>query len=522
MTPFSAIWPQLAEKYNRLSDRLDWPRLRARLSPVLGGITDRFFRDVEMGEGWELPERPEIRVWLRVPAGSELSKLDELMRPFEQRANESPAVKRTLIQISRREARMTVLFEEEALDSEAPLRLREEMIGQAAGLAGVDISVSGLAPTGFHSGLGRVSGHTVLAIGPNYENLDLLVKNFAARLSRRPRVAGVDVEAGPDDAAAAREVVRIAWGAEASARTGISTAQLAQTLQAGLWRQTPDFHAQVDGIARVPIRVVHEKIEGQDLERLTQRPLVVEGGKVIRLDEHSEISLSKDPPTIERINQRYRRTLRVYYRGDYESGEEMLGQEIEAEPLAPGYVLERPSPGAFQDLASSRKWGVLLGAIALVFLTVAAALESWRRAAVVVLTVPFAWIGIAAAFLLTAQNFTEGAFLGLVLVVGIGVNDSILLVDTFHRLRRRKGRLPAKKSALLALRQRLRPMWLTTLTSIAGMVPILVSANGVHFWQGLATTVIGGLLASTVLGPAVTLALLGLGQKGTDSGPGLG
>ncbi|MEM1203733.1 MAG: efflux RND transporter permease subunit, partial [Acidobacteriota bacterium] len=269
------------------------------------------------------------------------------------------------------------------------------------------------------------------------------------------------------------------------------------------------------GNPRLPMRVVTEGSESLDLNTLLQRPLTAGPGGPVRLMDHAELSIKKDPPVIERFNQQYRRTLRVYYKGPFRMGKKMLDRELASLSLPPGYRLERPRYEFFdKDVRRQFLW-LVLGTVGLVFLVISAVLESWRLAAFVMLSVPVSWIGIALGFLWTGQNFAEGAFLGIVLTIGISVNDAILLVDRYRRLQLSRPTSPTATLALLALRQRLRPMWTTTLTSIAGMLPLLILPDAGNFWVGLAVTVIGGLLASTLLAPAAILALLSWGSAGS-------
>lgn len=499
---------RFAERYNRTVGSDPVREARQLLDPLLGGVTRPFMENVELGERWDLPKRPEVNVWIRLPAGSGIRRADERIRPFEEEARASLAVKRTLVQVAGRLARMTVLFHDAAMDTDEPYLLRERLIAHALQVAGHEVSVSGLLPMGFHSGLGQVSGFTVHAFGPTYEKLEEVSRSLARRLERYPRVADVDVNAAGHRQPPAREAIRFHWGADAVARTGLSARELAGVLRPQLWRETPDFHAGVDGEPRMPVRIVMEGAEELDLDTLLHRPLAAGPGGPVRLADHAELSIEKDPPVIERIDQQYRRTLRVFYRGPHRMGKEMLDREIAGMTLPPGYRLERPRYEFFDDDVKRQFSWLILGTVALVFLVIAAVLESWRLAAVVMLSVPLAWIGIALAFVLTGQNFAEGAFIGIVLTIGIAVNDSILLTDRFRRLRQARPGSPEPRLALLALRQRWRPMWTTTLTSIAGMVPLLIIPDAGNFWVGLAVTVVGGLLASTLLAPGATLALL--------------
>lgn len=499
---------RFAARYNRTIGSDGFREVRLWLDPLLGGVTRPFMKRVDLGQRWELEERPEVWVRMQLPPGSGIGRADDGIRPFEQEARRSAAVERTLVQVRDPVATLRVLFRDEAMKTEEPYLLRERLIAHALRLAGIDVSVSGLVPIGFFSGLGRVTGFTVHAYGPSYERVTEIARGFARRLERDPRVVDVDIHAGRHRQPSVREVIRFQWGAEATARTGLTARQLAADLRPRLWREAPDFFADGEANPRMAVRVVREGAERLDLRTLLDVPLAGRGGGQIRLADHAELSIEMDPPVIERMDQQYRQTLRMHYRGPSRIGREMLDREIAWARLPPGYRLERPRSEFFSSDVQRQFLWLIAGTIGLVFLVIAAVLESWRLAAVVMLSIPLAWIGIALGFLLTGQNFAEGAFIGIVLTVGIAVNDSILLADAFRRLRLARPAAPAVRLALLAVRQRLRPMWTTTLTSIAGMLPLLVLPDAGNFWVGLAVTVVGGLLASTLLAPAATAGLL--------------
>ena len=113
----------------------------------------------------------------------------------------------------------------------------------------------------------------------------------------------------------------------------------------------------------------------------------------------------------------------------------------------------------------------------------------------------------------TGTNFAEGAFIGMVLLVGIAVNDSLLLTDRYRQLRELRPGVSSSMLARLAVRERLRPMWTTTLTSVAAMLPLLVFPDKGDFWMDLAVTVVGGLLAATLIAPVASVAVLSLSRK---------
>lgn len=480
------------------------------LDAALGGFLRPFFRHTQFGAGWDYTARPEVFVRLGFPSGNPIERADSLLQAFERIALASPAVARTLAHVAEQQATLRVQFAEAAFAGGAPYAVREALIQHAVGLGGIEVGVGGLLPEGYYSGSGMgVSGFTVRAYGPNYERLERLSHDFAAFLQARSRrVAGVDVNAGRYGAVPPREVLRLTWGAAEQGRTGLAGGALAATLQPVLATRFPMARADLEGQAQVPVRLVVAGSDALDVEALTHTPWHV-GGTWVRLAGLAGYSVAAVPARVERANQQYRRYITVDYLGPYTMGDAFLDAALADFALPPGYRFERARFSFFDEAAQEAFGWVLLGTVLLVFLITAAVFESARLAFVVLLSVPLAALGVAAAFLTWPEvPFAEGAFIGAVLLAGIAVNDSLLLVDSYRRHRVQRPHTPAERLVRLAVRERLRPMWTTTLTSVAALAPLLLAPDAGDFWAGLAVTVVGGLLSATLLAPPATVALL--------------
>jgi multidrug efflux pump subunit AcrB len=511
-----------AERYNATLGRDSVRSIRRWLDPLLGGVTRPFLDEVELGEGWDFEERPEVSVRMKLPPGSGIARADERARAFEALALGAPTVRRVLTRVSEDGAVLRVLFDDGALDRDEPFALREAMIGQALEVAGMEISVSGLVQTGFYSGLGNVAGLPVEVYGPSYEGLEAVAQTFARRMARDPRVADVDTSSGRYGGPSGRDALRLRWGPDSVVRTSLGAGELTALLRSQLLVETPALYARLEGEPRLPVRLVTAGAEGRDLTQLLGLPLSPAGGsaKAARLDGFAELTTERDPPAIERKDQQYKRLVQVYYRGPHKLGKQAIDRTIRTMTPPPGYRIERPRYSFLTDEMRSDLIWLIAGTLALVYLVIAAVLESWRLAGLVMLSVPLAWVGIALGFLWSGESFGEGAFLGVVLVIGTSVNAGILLADRFRRLRAARPGAPARRLALLALRNRLRPIWTTTLTSVAGVLPLLLLPGAKSFWVGLAITVVGGLLSSALLAPVAMVALLSRKTKAPGKRPG--
>jgi hydrophobic/amphiphilic exporter-1 (mainly G- bacteria), HAE1 family len=154
---------------------------------------------------------------------------------------------------------------------------------------------------------------------------------------------------------------------------------------------------------------------------------------------------------------------------------------------------------AFQQLQVLLVLGILL-----VYAVMASQYESLRDPFIVMFSVPVAAIGVVGALKLTATSFSLQAYIGVIMLAGIVVSNAILLVDYTNILRRRDGK-PLREAVELAGRTRLRPILMTTLATILGLVPMSLGlGEGAELQAPLARVVIGGLATSTL----VTLVLV--------------
>ena len=142
----------------------------------------------------------------------------------------------------------------------------------------------------------------------------------------------------------------------------------------------------------------------------------------------------------------------------------------------------------------------LIFALLLIFMIMAALYESLIHPFIIMLSVPLALIGVFVAFVVAKYPFDATAYIGLILLSGIVVNNAILLVDHIN-LKRRQG-LSAFDAAVQGARDRIRPIFMTTSTTVFGMLPMLLikAQTGVkrQLWSTLALSTLGGLISSTI------------------------
>jgi multidrug efflux pump subunit AcrB len=219
------------------------------------------------------------------------------------------------------------------------------------------------------------------------------------------------------------------------------------------------------------------------------------------LDVFVEVELELEPAVI------HHRDLRRMTSVLAETTEAVTYNEVVAElqprldelELPPGVTLEQGGAAAEADTANSALFSSLPIGVVLLVGFLLWQFNSFRLVGLVLLTVPLAVIGVVPGLILSGQPFSFTATLGVVALIGIVVNNAIVLIDVIES--HRKEGLTMEQSVSAAVGRRIRPILLTTATTIVGLLPLTLTQS--TLWPPLAWAIISGLLAATLLTLAV-------------------
>ncbi|WP_099291225.1 MULTISPECIES: efflux RND transporter permease subunit [unclassified Butyricimonas] len=230
--------------------------------------------------------------------------------------------------------------------------------------------------------------------------------------------------------------------------------------------------------------------------------IIIDGkGEKVRLQELGTIEEFFSPPNIERKSKQ--RILKVSITpaagvalGDIAQAAQTLINNLEDVPQDVTLYIG----GSFEDQQES--FGslvmLLLLSLMLVYIVMAAQFESFKMPFIIMLAIPFAFTGVILALLLTNTTLSIVAALGAVMLVGIVTKNGIVLIDFINLMRERGIRL--YDAIAQACRSRLRPVLMTSLTTILGMVPMALSVGeGSETWRPMGVAVIGGMVFSTII-----------------------
>jgi len=222
-------------------------------------------------------------------------------------------------------------------------------------------------------------------------------------------------------------------------------------------------------------------------------------GNNVKLKEVASINQFYSPPNIDRENRERVVTISALLHGvDLGSVTSKLNSELEQLIIPSDIGIEvggstKDMKDSFKDLAM-----LLLLSIVLVYIVMASQFESFREPFIIMFAIPFAFSGVIIALFITGQTLNVISIIGGVMLVGIVVKNAIVMVD-FTNLMRDRG-LSIVQSVLVAGRSRLRPVLMTTFTTLLGMLPLAISqGEGADMWRPMGIAIIGGLLFSTMV-----------------------
>jgi HAE1 family hydrophobic/amphiphilic exporter-1 len=248
------------------------------------------------------------------------------------------------------------------------------------------------------------------------------------------------------------------------------------------------------------VRIVLEEEDRRSVDQLTDLPVLTATGTTVPLGSLVRIEERRGPSSISRVDQE--RVLLI----DVGTADRPL-DELAASVEVALAGLEVPD-GFSVDVAGELEQqeetysGLLLGillALFLVYAVMAMQFESLRHPLVVMIAVPFAFVGVVASLVVTSTTFNMNSFLGAIVLVGIVVNNAIVLIDYTNLLRRERG-MELHEAVVTAARRRLRPILMTTLTTVLAMIPLtFAGSEGGEVQAPLARVVVGGLSVSTVV-----------------------
>ena len=293
---------------------------------------------------------------------------------------------------------------------------------------------------------------------------------------------------------------------------GVSALELGQTIDAfndGLRIAEVTYRGK-----RVDVTLKGPEPEKEFTQSIYNLPIVTQDGRIVPVQSLSDISVTTGPTQVRRIDRFRTVTLQVTPRDDIplEAAIDKIREKVVGPLISRGLpdgvnIRISGSADKLQETWNEISFGIIL-AVIIVYLVMAVLFESFIYPLIVMLSVPVAaaggLMGLAILNIFVTQSLDMLTMMGFIILIGIVVNNAILLVhQTLYHIR--VENMIAGNAIQEATRNRVRPIFMSTLTSIFGMMPlVLFPGAGSELYRGLGSVVLGGLSLSAVL----TLALV--------------
>ncbi|WP_405284668.1 efflux RND transporter permease subunit [Gaopeijia maritima] len=516
-----AAAPRRAPLYQRFYSTLigftllhPWVAIFVTLS-ALAGSGYLFDKYVTTGVVWGGggSQRTYISIAISLPRGSNLERTNGLVEFFEEKLRVLPEVEQYTASIQESSARMEVTFPDSLELTAIPPAIKEQMLAYSHTFTGAEVRVTGYGPS-FYGGGGSPPQYTIKVLGYNFETVRDIAEDIGGRLERLARVQEVDTNASG----------RFTRDKAAEFTLRVDRARLAR-FDMGVGDLVNQIGRVVAGTGGVQsIKVGGEELQYEvkvkdvdyiDVLALRESTIQAPDGRDVRLGDVVSIERRDVLSTIHRENQQYERTVAYEFRGPQKLGDLYRDALIENMTLPAGYSIEVSSGFRFGLDQQNQIYALLAISILLVYMVTAALFESIRQPLAVLLTVPMALIGVFLIFFYARATFTREAYIGVIMMGGIVVNNAILLVDHINNVRRSTD-LALYDAILRGTLERVRPILMTTATTVLGLLPLVLFSEtaDANIWNALGYALIGGLLSSTLFVLTTTPALYYLFEKG--------
>ena len=286
---------------------------------------------------------------------------------------------------------------------------------------------------------------------------------------------------------------------EKIANLGLSVEQIAQVIQSNVGGSQAGVYREGGEEFPIVVRLrPTDRLTTLDLANVAVRGA---GGELLPISSVVSSERRRGPTTIERIDGQRVTFINANLTGGAALGDviEDLQERLSALQLPPDFSLLFGGEYEEQQRASRDFMLSIVMALVLIYMVMAAQFERFLDPIIVMVSVPMALVGVVPTLLLTGTSLNVQSLMGIIMLIGIVVNNAIVLVDYINLLRREEG-MDVAVAVVESARRRLRPILMTTATTLLGMLPLAIGGGaGGEIQASLARAVIGGLTVSTLI-----------------------
>ena len=395
----------------------------------------------------------------------------------------------------RRNRQFDVYLKDESESDVSTAAARDRLRDLLPVKAGVDLRIA--TSRGRHGS----TGVEVELSGDDAVVLELLSRQVAARLAQLPMIEDVDTSLESGD-----EEIRVEVRRERALQSGLSSRAVAWTVANALSSRAVSHFKTGEREADLIMQFREE--DRETLDQLKNLPVFAAGAN-LPLGAVADFQVVAGPRTIERENHREKVTVsaNAASAGATFAAMRAVSAIMDSMPLPPGYEWSYGRWNRFQQRDQSSGLFTLLFALPLVYMLMAALFESFTQPFTIMFSVPFALLGVGLVMKLADQPWDSMTILGLIVLLGVVVNNAIVLIDHINYLRQHG--LERTEAIIKGGQHRMRPILITAVTTILGLMPMVAPflfpqwfgpvEGRAATWAPIGLVIIGGLTTSTFL-----------------------
>ncbi len=436
-----------------------------------------------------MPETDEgtINISIETRPGLNIEEQDRIFRSVEAIVTEDGDLEDYMITSSSGTGSLTAYLrsDRERSSKEVAADWRKEL----QSVSDCDISVEEYSTTGI---LNEGGGFSLSLVSPDYDDLKAVTDAITDELMLDERVTGAT-----STLANSAPLIQIDIDPIRAAAEGFNAAAVSSSLYTIMGGSDVDT-MDVDGLS-MSVIVEYPKEELDEIAEVEDLMFTSQTGRKVALKDIADISYKDSPETIMRSDRQYQAMISAGYTELADAGTYGDLYEAYVEPnLMEGVEIQENTMTEMMNEEFGNLYTCLLIAVFLVFVVMAAQFESPKFSFMVMATVPFGLIGSFFLLWVTDVKITMVELIGFLMLIGTVVNNGILYVDTVNQYR---GEGMDITTALIeAGATRLRPIMMTTLTTVLSMLPLAVGyGDSGELMQGLSLVNIGGLTAATIM-----------------------
>lgn len=367
-------------------------------------------------------------------------------------------------------------------------KIRKRITTEVAGIEKADFTTGG-------NGMGMSEKPvTIKLLNKSFEKNSLYASKLQSELMKIKGLTDVT-----NDADVLKPEISIKVDRVRASKVGLKMASIAMAVRYAFYGQTASVYR--DNGQEYDIVVKYQKSDRETIEQLKEMELKTLNGTVVKLKDVAEVTDGLTSLVVNRLNRERMVTVSANLEDDIAVGKiyEQVQQAFKNIDLPADIGIEYGGNMKQQQDTTGDLVALLLLGVVLVFLVMAAQFESFIDPFVILFSIPFGISGVLLGLLIMGKSLSMPAFLGMIILVGIVVNNAIVLIDYMKQIKERDS-LSTHDALVIAGGKRLRPILMTAMTTIFGMVPMmLMNGEGAAMFSPMGTAVVFGLTVSTLI-----------------------